>query len=55
MGANPLEIHPAALSDLKSALAWYLDRSETAAAKFVAEVDRAVGLGNRIARTVACR
>src|SRR6266852_3345082 len=44
MGANPLEIHPAALSDLKSALAWYLDRSETAAAKFVDEVDRAVGL-----------
>ena len=44
MGAKPLEIHPAALSDSKSALAWYLDRSETAAAKFVDEVDRAVGL-----------
>jgi predicted Zn-dependent peptidase len=40
MGAKPLEIHPAELSDLKSALAWYLDRSESAAAKFVDEVDR---------------
>ena len=44
MAAKPLEIHPSALSDLKSALVWYLERSETAAAKFADEVDRAVGL-----------
>jgi toxin ParE1/3/4 len=44
MAAKPLEIHPSALSDLKSALGWYLDRSETVAAKFADEVDRAVGL-----------
>ena len=44
MGAKALEIHPSALADLKSAVTRYLERSEIAAAKFVAEVDRAVGL-----------
>ncbi len=44
MAAKPLEIHPSALFDLKSAVDWYLERSETAAAKFADEVDRAVGL-----------
>jgi plasmid stabilization system protein ParE len=44
MVAKALEIHPAALSELKSALAWYLARNETAAFEFVAEVERAVGL-----------
>jgi plasmid stabilization system protein ParE len=44
MAAKPLEIHPAALAELKAALAWYLERSETAALSFVAELDRAIGL-----------
>lgn len=44
MAAKALEIHPSALSDLKSAIAWYLERSEPAAVEFVAEVDRAVAL-----------
>ncbi len=44
MAAKPLEIHPAALAELKAALAWYLERSETAALKFVAELDRAIDL-----------
>jgi len=44
MAAKALQIHPAALEELKSATAWYLDRSETAALNFVAEVDRAIGL-----------
>ncbi len=42
MAAKPLQIHPAALEELQSAVAWYLDRSEVAAAKFVAAVDRAI-------------
>jgi plasmid stabilization system protein ParE len=42
MAAKQLQIHPAALAELKSALAWYLERSETAALKFVAQLDRAI-------------
>jgi plasmid stabilization system protein ParE len=38
------EIHPAALAELKSAVEWYLERSEPAAREFVAEVDRAIAL-----------
>lgn len=44
MAAKALEIHPSALSDLKSAISWYLERSEPAAIEFAAEVDRAVAL-----------
>jgi len=44
MAAKALEIHPSALSDLKSAIAWYLERSEPAAVEFAAEMDRAVAL-----------
>jgi toxin ParE1/3/4 len=44
MAAKPLDLHPAALAELKSAVAWYLERNETAALNFVAEVDRAVDL-----------
>jgi hypothetical protein len=44
MAAKALEIHPAAFSELKSALGWCLGRNETAAFQFVAEVERAVGL-----------
>jgi len=44
MAAKPLEIHPFALAELKSAVGWYLERNETAAGKFVAELDRAIDL-----------
>jgi plasmid stabilization system protein ParE len=44
MAVKPLDIHPAALEELKSALAWYLDRSATAASNFVREVDEAIDL-----------
>jgi plasmid stabilization system protein ParE len=44
MAAKLLQIHPAALEELKSAVSWYLERSETAAAKFVVELDRALDL-----------
>jgi toxin ParE1/3/4 len=42
MADKPLEIHDDALAELKSALRWYLERSESAAAGFVAEIDRAI-------------
>jgi plasmid stabilization system protein ParE len=32
------------LEEFKSAVAWYLERNETAANKFVAEIDRAIDL-----------
>jgi plasmid stabilization system protein ParE len=44
MAAKALELHPEALEEWKSAVAWYLERNETAAINFVAEVDRAVDL-----------
>jgi plasmid stabilization system protein ParE len=44
MASKRIEIHPAALAELKSAVEWYLDRSQPAAQEFVAEVDRAVAL-----------
>jgi len=44
MAVKSLELHPSALAELKSAVAWYLERNETAALNFVAEVDRAIGL-----------
>lgn len=42
MAAKPLEIHPAALAELKSAVSWYLERNQTAALSFVSELDRAL-------------
>lgn len=33
MAAKQLEIHPSALAEFKSALGWYLERNQTAAAK----------------------
>jgi plasmid stabilization system protein ParE len=42
MADKTLEIHDDALAELKSALRWYLERSESAAAGFVAEIDRAI-------------
>ena len=44
MAAKRLEIHPAALDELKSATLWYLDRSAPAAHEFIEEVDRAIDL-----------
>jgi len=44
MGAKQLDIHPAALEELKSALDWYLERSETAANNFAVELDAAIDL-----------
>lgn len=46
MAAKPPDIHPAALAELNSAVSWYLDQNETAAIKFVADVDRAINLVN---------
>jgi toxin ParE1/3/4 len=42
MAAKPLAIHPAALEEAKSAVQWYLERNETAARKFTAELDEAL-------------
>jgi len=42
MAVKPLDLHPAALAELKSAVAWYLEKNETAALNFVAELDRAI-------------
>ena len=42
MAVKPLQVHPAALEELKSAVAWYQERNQTAALNFVAEVDRAI-------------
>jgi len=38
MADKPLEIHDDALAELKSALRWYLERSESAANGFVGRV-----------------
>jgi plasmid stabilization system protein ParE len=44
MAVKPLDLHPEALEEWKSAVAWYLERNETAAVNFVAEVDQAIEL-----------
>jgi len=44
MPVKPLEIHPSALEELKSALRWYQERSQSAAVGFAAEVDRAMDM-----------
>ena len=44
MAVKALEIHPAALDELKLAVTWYLERSEPAAREFVEEVDRSIEL-----------
>lgn len=44
MVAEPLDIHPSALAELKSAITWYLERNEAAAVKFTAEIDHAIEL-----------
>jgi len=42
--AVELEIHPGALDEIQSAASWYSDRSESAAAAFVTELDKAIAL-----------
>ena len=44
MAAKPPDIHPAALEEYKSALAWYIERNQSAAENFVEEIERAVAL-----------
>ena len=44
MSAKSLELHPEALEELISAVSWYMQRSESAALKFAAEVDKAMEL-----------
>jgi len=44
MAAKPLELHPEALAEWKAAVTWYLERNETAAGNFVAELDQAIDL-----------
>jgi len=48
MGGDPaskrLDIHPAALAELKSAVSWYLEQNQTAADRFASELDRAIDL-----------
>jgi plasmid stabilization system protein ParE len=42
MAVKSLEIHPAAVAELKVAVTWYLERSETAALGFADEFDRGI-------------
>jgi hypothetical protein len=51
MAAKPLDIHPAALAELKSAVVWYDQRSESAGDGFVAEIDRSIELITASGRT----
>jgi toxin ParE1/3/4 len=44
MATKPLDIHPAALAEIESAVLWYLERSENAAERFVAELYHAIDL-----------
>src|SRR5271169_3743553 len=44
MAGKRLDIHPVALAELKSAVKWYVERSEPAAEEFVAEIDRVIDL-----------
>jgi plasmid stabilization system protein ParE len=44
MAAKPFDLHPEALEEWKSAVAWYLERNKTAAVNFVADVDQAADL-----------
>jgi plasmid stabilization system protein ParE len=39
-----LEIHPAALDEIRLAVGWYRERSQSAAAGFVAEIEDAIEL-----------
>lgn len=40
----PVELHPEAIEEARAARLWYAERSPSAAAAFVAELDRAVAV-----------
>ena len=42
MAAKPVTFHDSAFVDYEEAFEWYFSRSETAAARFVVEVERAI-------------
>jgi toxin ParE1/3/4 len=42
MGAKPVEYHQGATADVKSAVAWYQQRSPKAALDFIEELHRAI-------------
>ena len=42
MAFRPVELHPEALGDSRSAYSWYFERNPSAAAAFLEELDRAV-------------
>jgi plasmid stabilization system protein ParE len=42
MGRPALELHPEAVAEASAARQWYAERSESAAARFVAELDHAI-------------
>jgi toxin ParE1/3/4 len=42
MSPTRLEIHPQAAAEARAARAWYAERSASIAAKFIAELDRAI-------------
>jgi plasmid stabilization system protein ParE len=42
MAVKRIEIHPSALSELKSAISWYMERSETAALNFASASETAI-------------
>jgi plasmid stabilization system protein ParE len=44
MAVKALELHPAALEELRSAVVWYRERNQSAAINFAAELDRAIDL-----------
>lgn len=44
MAAKPLDIHPEALVEFRSALTYCLDQNESAGLNFVAEIDNAIEL-----------
>ena len=44
MPALRVELHPAAVAEVRAARTWYTERDEGAAAAFMTEIDRAVTL-----------
>jgi toxin ParE1/3/4 len=44
MAVKALELHPAALAELISAIDWYRQRNKSAAVSFTLELDRAIDL-----------
>lgn len=42
MTPKPVRLHPAALAEAEAAFAWYCERSESAAGRFLDELDWAI-------------